>query len=502
MLELRSISKSFTGLQALAEVSLRFSGGEIHGLVGENGAGKSTLLKILSGVYQPDSGSLALDGRPVRLRDCYDALRRGICIVHQEIQVIPESTIAENVMLDKLPTRGRTGIVDWSAANRRAGEFTSLVGLGLPPSTVVKDLSAAQKQLIQLAKALAANARVLLLDEPTSSLTEHEARELQRILLRLKSQGVAIVYVSHKLEEVFALCDRVSVLRDGRHVGTKPAAEFTPATLVKLMIGREAPNQRLGALRPDRNREALRAEHLTRRGKVHDVSFTLHPGEILGFYGLVGAGRTETARLIIGDDVPDSGEVFVHGRRARIRGIQDSLHLCRIGYVSENRKEEGLLLDAPVGDNITITVWKRLRHWLSRRINPTAERAIARDLARSLAIKCAGLDQATRYLSGGNQQKVCMAKWLAADCDILIIDEPTVGVDIGAKEQIHRLIWDLAVVQGKAVILISSDLLEIIKLASRILVFRDKRIVGEISDLDAPNRAVGEISQAIGQFLN
>ena len=501
MLELRAITKSFPGVRALTGVSLGLDAGEIHGLVGENGAGKSTLMKIITGIHQPDSGEIVMDGTPVRLRDSHAALQRGICIVHQEIQVIPESSIAENVMLDRLPTRGWTGVVDWASVNRRGAELTDLVGLRLPPTTIVKRLSAAQKQLLQIAKALAANARVLLLDEPTSSLTEHEARDLRQILLRLKSQGVAIAYVSHKLDEIFAVCDRVSVLRDGRHVATRATTEFTPAKLVKLMVGRESIATRLGQLKPERECPALRVERLTRRGRIHDASFTVHRGEILGFYGLVGAGRTETARLLIGEDTPDSGAIFVRGERASIRSVLDSLHFHRIGYVSENRKEEGLLLEAPVRTNITITIWRRLRNRFSRRIPPAAEHQIAHDLVRSLSIKCTGMDQLTRHLSGGNQQKVCMAKWLAADCDVLIIDEPTVGVDIGAKEQIHRLIWDLADGKRKAIILISSDLPEIIKLASRILVFRDQRIAGEVPDVDAPGRTYEDVSQAIGQFL-
>ena len=501
MLELRAIAKSFPGVQALAGVSLRFDAGEIHGVVGENGAGKSTLMKIVTGIYQPDRGEILLDGMPVRLRSYHAALQRGICIVHQEIQVIPESSIAENVMLDKLPTRGRTGVVDWPAVHQRAAEFTDLVGLRLPTNTPVKQLSAAQKQLLQIAKALAANARVLLLDEPTSSLTEHEARDLRQILLRLKSQGVAIAYVSHKLDEIFALCDRVSVLRDGRHVSTHSKKELTPTTLVKLMIGRETATERLGSLQPEREYPALRVERLTRRARIHDASFSVHRGEILGFYGLVGAGRTETARLLIGEDQPDCGSIFVREAQVSIQSVRDSLHRHRIGYVSENRKEEGLLLEAPVRTNITLTIWQRLRHRFTRCIPPAADNAIALDLVQSLAIKCTGLDQPTRDLSGGNQQKICLAKWLAADCDILIIDEPTVGVDIGAKEQLHRLIWDLAAGQRKAVILISSDLPEIIKLASRILVFRDRRIVGEVPDVDAPGRTYEAVSQAIGQFL-
>lgn len=501
MLELRSISKSFPGVRALDGVSLSFAPGQIHALVGENGAGKSTLLKIITGVHQPDAGEVRLDGHRLELHSPQDAFRRGIGIVHQEIQLIPEAGIGENVLLDRLPRRGWSRRVDWAEVSRRATRFLRQVGLDLPAETPVKHLSAAQKQLVQIARALSADARVLLLDEPTSSLTEHEARNLSGILRRLREEGVAVVYVSHKLDEVRALADRISVLRDGRHVATEPAAGLSEQDIVRLMIGRETATQRFGALKPDHSREALRVRGLSKRGCIEDCSFTLHPGEILGFYGLVGSGRTETARLIIGDDRPERGEVFVRGERAEIRSVHDSLHRYRIGYVSENRKEEGLLLDFTVGMNITITVWERLRRRLTRRIDPQAEHEIGRQMVDALAIKCTGLDQTTGTLSGGNQQKICMAKWLAARCDILIIDEPTVGVDVGAKEQIHQLIWDLAAKEGRAVILISSDMPEMIRLAHRILVFRDRRVAGEVTGLDEPGRSEREICEAIGAFL-
>jgi ribose transport system ATP-binding protein len=502
MLKLTAISKSFPGVKALTDVSLEFMPGEIHGLVGENGAGKSTLMKIMTGLLQPDQGTIQIDSQTVQFRNCLDAMARGIHLVYQEIQVIPESTIAENVMLDKLITRGRSGIIDWPAVNHRARIYTERIGLKLPVTTVVKHLSAAQKQLIQIARALAAETRLLLLDEPTSSLSGHEAAELMAILRLLKGHGVTIVYVSHKLEEVFAIADRVSVLRDGQWMGTRRAADLTRTELVQMMIGRAAREDRLGPTTIDRSREALRVQQLHRTGKAHDINFVLHPGEILGFYGLVGSGRTETARLIIGDDQRESGELFVNGERARISSVQDSLHRYRIGYVSENRKEEGLWLDASVGTNITITILQRLIHRLTRRIDPVRERQTGQDLTEALAIKTPGLDQTARFLSGGNQQKICLAKWLAAQCDILIIDEPTVGVDVGAKEHLHRLIWELAAQQQKAILLISSDMTEIIKLASRILVFKDHRIVGEITDVSAPTRNFQEISQEIGEWLS
>jgi ribose transport system ATP-binding protein len=502
MLELKGISKRFPGVKALDDVSVRFEPGEIHALVGENGAGKSTLIKIITGIYQPDGGEVAYEERPLRFRSYRDSLAQGIDIVSQEIQVIPDSTIAENIMLDKLITRGKTGIIDWAAVNRVARQYLDLVGLPLPPNTVIKHLSAAHKQLVQIAKALAADARVLLLDEPTSSLTEHEAGNLFGILRGLRDKGVTIIFVSHKFEEVFALCDKVSVLRDGRLVGTKRIGELNLAELVKMMIGRDVTQAHLGRLDGDRGREMLRAEGVVRKGKVEDVSFMVRQGEILGFYGLVGAGRTELARVLIGEDRLDGGAIYVRGEKARIRSVADSLERYGLGYVTENRKEEGLLLQSPVSTNVTIAVWPRIIRPLIRYISRIKEIRITRDMIRDLNIRATGPNQKTEDLSGGNQQKICISKWLAADCDILIIDEPTVGVDIGAKEQIHQLIWDLAKNRRKAIILISSDMPEIIRVASRILVFKDHRVAGEITGVDDGVKTYAEVSAAIGRHLN
>lgn len=502
MLELKSISKSFPGVRALDGVSVCFEEGEIHALVGENGAGKSTLIKIITGIYQPDAGEIYYQGERLHFRSYRDSLERGIDVVNQEIQVIPESTIAENIMLDKMITYGGTGIINWDAVNRVARQYMDIIGLPLSPSTVIRNLGAAQKQLVQIAKALAANAKVLLLDEPTSSLTEHEAANLIRILLDLKEKAVTIIFVSHKFEQVLSLCDRVSVLRDGQLVGTKRIDEVSQSDLITMMIGRNVTGNHLGRLDVNRSREMLRADHVTRKARVDDVSFTLYEGEILGLYGLVGAGRTELARILIGEDGIDSGTVLVRGEKARIRSVADSLERYRIGYVTENRKEEGLFLQSPVSTNVTITIWSKIVHPLTRAISRGREMSITWNMIQALGIRTTGPNQKAEYLSGGNQQKICIAKWLAAQCDILIIDEPTVGVDIGAKEHIHQLLWDLAKKERKAILLISSDMPEIIKVSSRILVFRDHRIVGEIINVDDEARTYGQVSAEIAQYLN
>jgi len=501
VLELRSISKSFPGVQALDNVSLQFRPGQIHALVGENGAGKSTAIKIITGIHSPDSGEILYGGKPLHFRSYRDSLEMGIDVVNQEIQVIPESTLAENIMLDKMITYGRTGIINWGAVNHTAKKYMDMVGLPFEPTAVMRHLSAAHKQLAQIAKALAANARVLLLDEPTSSLTSHEANNLFRILRTLRDNGATIIFVSHKFEEVFALCDRVSVLRDGRCVGTREIADLTIDELVKLMIGRECKDEHLGRLDVNTDREVLRVEHAIRRGKVDDVSLRLFEGEILGLYGLVGAGRTELARILIGEDRLDSGSVYVRGEKANIHSVADSLYRYRIGYVTENRKEEGLWLKSPVQTNITLTIWPHIVHPISRCIRRRQEVDVADRMVRDMSIRTTGLNQRAEDLSGGNQQKVSIARWLAADCDILIIDEPTVGVDVGAKEQIHQLIWKLAKERRKAILLISSDMPEIIKVSSRILVFKGHRIVGELTGIDEGRGTYDELSEAIGQYL-
>ncbi|PTY07469.1 ABC transporter permease [Opitutaceae bacterium EW11] len=496
MLELKAISKGFPGVRALQDVSLTFLPGEIHGLMGENGAGKSTAIKIAGGIHVPDTGDVVLNGRRVVFRDCREALAHGVGLVSQELFVIPDASVAENILLERWVTR-MPGVIDWHATRAEAVRQMRRVGLDVDPELPVRNLSAAQKQLVQIAKALTARASVLLLDEPTSCLTEHEVTKLYGLLRELRATGVVLVFVSHKLEEVFALCDRVTVLRDGRFVGTRETSKLSPAELVTMMIGRECNDDHLGRLAPDWSQPVLQADHLCRAGKVNDASFTLHRGEILGFYGLIGSGRTELARVIVGEDRIDAGRILVRGEAAKIESVRDSLYRHRIGYVTENRKEEGLFLHDSVRMNLSVAVWPRLRSGLLRAIGVEREEQLARDQIASLRVKTSSAEQAVGTLSGGNQQKVSIGKWLAADCDILIVDEPTVGVDVGAKQQIHQLIWDLAARGGKSLIVISSDLPELVRLANRILVFREQRIVGEVRDIDTAKKTYAQVSAEI-----
>lgn len=500
MLVIKNVSKTFPGVKALDQVSLEFHPGQVHAVVGENGAGKSTLIKIICGIYSPDQGQVILDGEKLALHSYSDALKKQISLVSQEIQVIPKSTIAENIMLDKLELFARNGRINWPAVNSQAEQYIQLVELNLPANTVVSRLSAAQKQLIMIAKSLSSKAKILILDEPTSSLTLHETDNLLQLLRKLAAEGVTIIFVSHKLEEVLHVADQVSVLRDGQLVGTRPVEGLQKQDIVKMMIGRDSRTRSLGMLDMDRQTSVLEARNISRQDKFENISFSLYRGEILGFYGLVGSGRTELARILIGEDHKDSGQVIINGREARIHSMADSLYKYKMGYISENRKELGLLLQASVSTNINITIWNQILSRF-RAISLKKERQMAEKFIEAIDIKVTGPGQVVNSLSGGNQQKVSIAKWLAAGCDILIIDEPTVGVDVGAKEYIHQLIWNLAKDEGKSIILISSDMPEMVNLARRILVFKDFKIVGEIDNLNDREYSYDEVSHEIGRYL-
>ncbi|MDR2434769.1 MAG: sugar ABC transporter ATP-binding protein [Treponema sp.] len=498
-LEVRNITKIFPGVRALNDVSLKFSRGEIHALMGENGAGKSTLLKIITGIYKPDDGQVCIDGKPLKLHNFEDAVSYDINIVNQEIQLIPESTIAENMMLDRIKRYSRYGIfLNWNRINAEAEKYLDMVGLRLSPLEKVNKLTAAQKQLIQIAKALSSKSKYIFFDEPTSSLTQYEAESLFRLIRKLKEENHGIIFVSHKIEEVLSLCDKISVLRDGKYIRTEDCKNITRQDIVKMMIGREEEIDNFGTF--DRNDDVvLRVEHLSRREFFDDISFELHRGEILGFYGLIGAGRTELARAIVGADRHDSGKIYVNGCLAEIRNMQDALNKYGVGYVSENRKEEGLILPFSVSDNITMPSLKQYRG-AGGLLDLKKLSDASKGYIENLRIKTPGLATAVETLSGGNQQKVSIGKWLAAGCDILIIDEPTVGVDVGAKRNIHNVIWDLAKRQGKSVILISSDMPEIISLAHRIIVMKDYKIMGEML-LFNRDKTYEEISYEIGSLI-
>ena len=474
LVEARGVCKAFVGVQALDGVNLAVGRGQIHALLGENGAGKSTLIKILTGVHQPDSGAVLLEGRAIAFRTPRESIAAGIGAVHQERNLITRFSIAENITLESPPTR--LGLFDAEAAERATNKWLDLLALDIDPATPVSRLSVAQMQLVEIAKALSLESRFLLLDEPTSSLTPHETGTLFAVLRRLAAEGVGILFVSHKLEEVFALCSHVTVLRDGRNAcDPRPLAGMTRADVVRLMIGRDEadfaapPAGRRGAAPKLELREVATA--LGHR----DVSLRAYAGEVLGLYGLVGAGRSELARAIIGAAEITAGALLIDGREVRIRRVTDAVRRFGIGYVSEDRKNEGLILSHTVAANIASTVWHRIRRWLGF-VTDAMQSARAAPLVRTLDIRTPSLEQRVGNLSGGNQQKVSVAKWLAADSRILIIDEPTVGIDIRSKAYLHDLILKLARA-GTAVILISSDMPELVALADRIAVMRGFRLV-------------------------
>ncbi len=488
------INKAFPGVQALDDVSLTLQQGEIHALIGENGAGKSTLIKIISGLYQPDEGDILIEGNKVRFSSPRDSVGAGVGFIPQERNLIPDFTIGENVLLERLNQSG--AFVHYGKINAEAKQWLSAVGLEVSPKVVVSELSPAQMQLVETAKALALQSKILLLDEPTASLTPHEVEFLFSVLRKLRDSGVALLFVTHKLEEVFALCDTVTVLRDGHVVSqSEPIEAMDRDRLISLMIGRKYVVTQLPSKPPRAKTPILEAVDIYSDIGSEGVSLELYSGEVVGLYGLVGAGRTEFARALIGDARIKQGEVLVEGKVAHIKSVADALHRYSIGYVSENRKMEGLILAHSVVSNITITVWDKIAKMLGV-IRRTEEKVIAGKFVKRLDIKTPSLEQMVMYLSGGNQQKVALAKWLGANVKILIIDEPTIGIDIKTKYALHDLIWDLSA-NGVAVLLISSDMPEVIRLSDRLLVMKEQRIVGKLEN----SHMYEEMSQKIGTLL-
>jgi ribose transport system ATP-binding protein len=476
-LTIDGVSKSFPSVQALDNVSIAFAPGEIHALMGENGAGKSTLIKIITGVHRPDSGAVKLDGGQVAFNSPRDALAAGIGAVHQERNLIPRFSVGENILLERLPTKN--GLVDYETISAHARKVLDLLDPGIDVGAEVSALSVAQMQIVEIAKALSLDARVLLLDEPTASITNHEAAALFAVLRRLKTDGVAIVFVSHKLDEVMAISDKVSVLRDGHVVASgEPIAGISRQRLVSLMIGREERIAEIARSPGAVGDVTLELRDVATSCGHRGINLKLRKTEILGLYGLVGAGRTELARAIVGAARITGGEILVRGEPAAIRDPHEALKRYRIGYVSEDRKSEGLILSQGVGSNIAMTIWRRIASALGL-VSPRAESSAVNPYVQKLAIKISSLGQRVGTLSGGNQQKVSIAKWLAAQTDILIIDEPTVGIDIKTKVELHELIGELAR-QGVAVLLISSDMAEMITLADRILIMHDFAIGREV----------------------
>ncbi len=490
LIEVRNLSKQFPGVKALDNVRFDLQAGEVHALMGENGAGKSTLMKILAGVYRMDGGEVLLDGAPVEILSPAHAQEMAIGIIHQELHLMPHLTAAQNIFLGREPRRLGGCLLDEARLNEDARALFARLNLQLDPSLRIADVTVAMQQMVEIAKALSFKTRVLIMDEPTAALNNAEIEELFRIIRQLKSEGVGIVYISHKMDEIQRIADRITVMRDGSYIDT--VASQTPMSqVIAMMVGRhleQAPKQI-----PDTaaNEVLLDVRGLNRGRAIRDVSFSVRRGEILGFAGLMGAGRTEVARAIFGADRLDSGEVLVGGKRIRLRSPEDAV-AAGIGYLSEDRKHFGLATGMDVAANITLPSLKRWLRW-GVFLNQPAITNIAQAMVKKLRVKTPSIHQVAKLLSGGNQQKVVIAKWLVRDCEVLIFDEPTRGIDVGAKSEIYKLLNELAA-QGRAIVVISSELPEVLLLSHRILVMCEGRITGEVHGADATQEGLMELA--------
>lgn len=475
ILEMNGIEKSFPGVKALQDVSFSVGRGEVHGLVGENGAGKSTLMKILSGAYHADAGALILNGETITAPTPASMIERGVAVIYQEFAQAEHLSVAENIFMNRLP-RNRLGRIDWATACRDAVEAMDRLGFSIDPRLPVGSLSVAQRQMIEIARAISRNARLIVLDEPSAVLGDKELEKLFRTIRTLQAEGVSFIYISHRLKEIFELCQMATVLRDGRLVSSRPTGEWTTDSLIQSMVGRP-----MGDYFPPRNAnpgdEALGVSGLCRGKVLKNIDLTLKKGEIVGICGLAGAGRSELLRAIVGKDRIDAGEIRLHGRKRKISSPREAISLG-IGFAPEDRKTDGLFLSQSVKFNLTIS--KLGNFGSTARLNLGKERASAREYVRSLRVKTPEIDTAIGTLSGGNQQKCVIAKQLNARCDVLFIDEPTRGVDVGARREIYELLVDLVEREGLAVLMVSSELPEIIGMCDRILVMREGEISAEL----------------------
>jgi rhamnose transport system ATP-binding protein len=486
VLQLDGVVKSFPGVRALKGVSFDVRGGEVHALLGENGAGKSTLIKVMSGVYAPDAGTISVDGQAVTLDGPHAARARGIATIYQELLLFPELSVAENIFAGHAP-RARLGGLDWRAMRAQAQKLLQSLDIhDLHVDDLVGTLSVGNRQRVEILRALSQDARVLIMDEPTAALGEHDVRRLFEIVRTLRSRGVGIVYISHRMEEIFLLADRVSVLRDGEYVGTRQVAETNAGELVQMMVGR-----RIEHLFPKNEvpigAPVLEVRDLVRLPATRGIGFSLHAGEILGLAGLVGSGRSELAQAIFGVTPAQSGEIRLGGQAVRITSPAQARGLG-IAYVPEDRGTQGLVRPMTVRENVSLSVFRRISH--GGFIDAAAERQLADDAVAQFSIRTAGIEQIVGKLSGGNQQKIVLGKWLATNPRVLILDEPTRGIDVGAKAEIHRIMGELAK-QGLAILMISSELPEVLGMSDRVLVVREGRIAAEFSRADALPERVG-----------
>lgn len=475
LLEIKNISKAFANNKVLSDVSISFKAGEIHSLVGENGAGKSTLMKIISGVYTSDQGEIFVNGSPVQLHNPIEAFRQGIGIVHQELSIVDNMTVAQNVFANREPTN-KFGLINWKKLYRDTEEEFDKIGVKIDPRVKAGTLSVGIQQMIEITKVLSQNVKIIIMDEPTSAISDKEVSNLFKLILKLKESGALIIFISHKLNEVTELSDRVSVLRDGRLIGTLEKSEINTRKIINMMVGRDIDNMYPDKAKKVRDESVLRLEHVSRNAKFKNVSFDLHKGEIVGMFGLVGSGRTELAYSIFGADTFDSGAMYLDDTKVKISSPVQAIK-NGIGYLSEDRKNLGLFIDMTVQDNTVATSLKAICSKLDI-LNYKQAAAVTGEYIDKFQIHPAHCISARiKYLSGGNQQKVLLAKWLVSNPKVLIVDEPTKGVDVGAKSMIHFLLRELAD-NGMAILMISSELPEIIGLSDRVIVMHEGRCKG------------------------
>lgn len=475
---LKHISKSFPGVKALDDISIEFSPGRVHVLLGENGAGKSTIIKIISGVYQSDEGSLIVNGNTERFENTRESLAKGISIIHQELSVIPDLTIAENIFLGREP-KTALGLVDKQKMNQQTSQLLDSLGLSLNPKTFIRKLTNGDKQMVEIARAVSQNSSLVIMDEPTSSLSEKEVAALFKVIKSLKEDNVGIIYISHRLKEIREIGDDITILRDGAVVLTTPLSEISEEEMINRMVGREMKQFYFRANDAVKDEIVLSVDNLGRTGSFHDVSFQLKKGEILGVAGLVGAGRTEVMRTVFGADAPDTGSMQVFGKPYQPKTVKDAV-ACGIGLVPEDRRGQGLLLDKNVAVNTTLS--SLFQQSVNGLIDFTWEKSAAEEYVRKMKTKTPGVKTRIKNLSGGNQQKVVIARWLLAGSRILIMDEPTRGIDVNAKAEIYNLMKEF-VEDGGSIIMVSSDLPEILGVADRIMVMREGTISG-VLDID------------------
>ncbi len=485
ILTMKDIDKTFPGVHALDHVNFEVRKGEVHALMGENGAGKSTLMKVLTGIYAKDSGTITYEGKEVSFHNTREAQDAGIVIVHQELNMVGHLTVAQNIYIGREFKKGIR--IDDKKMNEEAAKLFDRLRIHIDPTETMSNLTVGKQQMCEIAKAISRDAKVIIFDEPSAALTEAEIEELFKIIRDLREQQVGIVYISHRMDEIKVITDRVTVMRDGTYVGTLITKDCSKEDIINMMVGRviyEDPKA-CSAVPPDAP-VVLRVEHLNAGRMVQDVSFELHKGEILGFSGLMGAGRTETARAIFGADPKESGDIYINGKKVEINSPQDAVR-SGIGYLSEDRKQFGIVVQKTVAENSTLANLENFMRGLF--INKRKEAQVAQQHVDSLATKTPSVEQLVVNLSGGNQQKVVIAKWLVKDCEILIFDEPTRGIDVGAKNEIYKLMNRLAA-EGKSIIMISSEMTEILRMSDRVLVMCEGKKTGELDIQEATQETI------------